>query len=244
MMNKVLLLLFLLTTLPALAKVTVNVGAYRIPPFYNNLNGISKGITVDLVEFLNANQSDFYFKLVETSPRRRYRDLKNGVYDIIFFENPVWGWDYRKIDYTVSRVFAIGYDLYIAKKGRDKNSIFENLKDKTILLKSGFHYGFLNQKSFDVKDKNLIYTTSQKGNIENVIRGKADLTIVNDTFLKLMIKERPALKNEIIVSDKKDQTHEFRVLSRKNSPITIKQVEELFPLIKANKKFQSILEFL
>lgn len=226
--------------------VEVKVGAYRIPPFFEHTANGQKGITVELIKYLNKNQSKYKFVIVETSPRRRYRDLENGYYDIIFFENSVWGWNSREVSFLESKTFATGMDLYVAKRNpalKNQQDIFKDMNNKTYFLKSGFHYGFLDLKSHDVKKDNLFYTNSSLGNIKNIIRGKADITVVNDSFLKLFLSQSPQYKNEIVISKKADQVHLFKVLMSKGSPISIKEIEGLFPLIKKSGFLKSFLNF-
>ncbi|AYF45315.1 ABC transporter, substrate-binding protein, family 3 [Halobacteriovorax sp. BALOs_7] len=226
------------------SKTEVKVGMYIIPPFYSRTDQVASGILVDLIKYLNENQNKFQFKIVETSPRRRYRDLENGIYDIIFFENSIWGWSNRNIKLNETKVFATGKDYYIAKKDprlKNQQVIFANLREKVILLKSGFHYGFLKFKSYDVKDKNLIYTNSLEGNIKNILRGKGDITVINDSFLKMYLKTHPKDKDKLVVSEKIDQVHNFKVLARPNSPISIDEIEKLFPLLKNSTYLREVL---
>ena len=102
------------------------------------------GLTADLVQAINAFQTDYRFRLVNTSANRRYRDMADDSFSVMFFENIKWGWDSKLVD--ASKVFLQGDgEVYVAqaKPGRGQE-YFDTLPDKHILAVVGYHYGFAN----------------------------------------------------------------------------------------------------
>ena len=76
----------------------VLVGGYDIAPFVEiGPDGRPHGLTLDVIDALNAGQSEHEFIFVYTSPTRRYQDYKNGHFDAMFFEDPAWGWKEREL---------------------------------------------------------------------------------------------------------------------------------------------------
>ncbi len=79
--------------MPASAAQLVRIGAAHFPPYtVRPEQGADTGLLPQLVEALNAAQSDYQFVLVPTSIPRRFRDFEQGRVDMAIFENPDWGW--------------------------------------------------------------------------------------------------------------------------------------------------------
>ena len=79
--------------MPASAAQLVRVGAAHFPPYtVRPEQGADTGLLPQLVEALNALQTDYQFVLVPTSIPRRFRDFQQGRVDMAIFENPKWGW--------------------------------------------------------------------------------------------------------------------------------------------------------
>ncbi len=240
-MMKYLYLLLLIFSVTVSAKTTIKVGAYNYPPFVEWRNGRPHGLINDFVRILNNNQSKYDFVIVETTSNRRYYDLENKFYDIIFFENILWSWDKSKVQ--VSKIFLQGGEVFIAKKvaGRDQ-SYFSDIKNKRIRAYHGYHYAFLDFSTDpkDLKKWNVELTQSHDGNIQAVIEDRADLAMITLDYLKVLFKKKPALKNEIIVSTKFDQTYKHSAMIRTNSNIKLEEVNNLLVKIQSDPEFKSL----
>src|SRR5476649_1606011 len=78
---------------PSQAAQLVRIGAAHFPPYtVRPEKGQDTGLLPQLVEALNAVQTDFQFQIVPTSIPRRFRDFQQGRIDMAIFENPDWGW--------------------------------------------------------------------------------------------------------------------------------------------------------
>lgn len=237
--------LILLCSLSIHAEVKVNVGAYNFPPFY--LHDSKDGLLNRLVKNLNKVQKKYRFEIKETSPERRYRDLENGEYDLIFFESAVWGWNERSILFQQTRPLFSGGEKYIAQKdsnkGKSKNEIFSDLETKNILLFNGFHYGFLGFTSGNPQKNNLIYTNSHRGNILNIIKGRGDIAVVTESYLIDFFKKNPELKEKVIISDKYDQKYNQSVIIRPYSPISKDELMGILEKVKRNPCCRDIFDW-
>src|SRR5471032_1051450 len=92
--------------MPASAAQLVRIGAAHFPPYtVRSEQGADTGLLPQLVEALNASQSDYQFVLVPTSIPRRFRDFEQGRVNMAIFENPTgagrtlptlpWTWDLK-----------------------------------------------------------------------------------------------------------------------------------------------------
>lgn len=240
-MMKYLLILLLFFSNQISAKTTIKVGAYNYPPYTEWKNGKPKGLINDFVRILNKSQDKYNFSIVETTTGRRYYDLENKYYDIIFFENILWSWDKNKVQ--VSKIFLEGGEVFITKKVPGRNqSYFSDIKNKRIRAFHGYHYAFLNYSTDpkDLKKWNVEATQSHDGNIQAIIENRADIAMITLDYLKVLFKKRPKLKDEIIVSTKFDQAYKHSAIIRADSNIPLEEVNSLLVKIKNNPEFKTI----
>lgn len=215
---------------------TIKVGAYDFPPFASWQTGVPNGMVVEQIEILNRSQKKFKFKLVETSANRRYEDLKNKIFDVIFYESIQWGWE--KSPVSASKVFLVSGDVFITKKMPKKNqTYFDDLRNKSIRGILGYHYAFANFSTDPqvLKSWNLEFTNSQDGNILAVMEGRSDMAIVSKEFLNLFFKDHPLAKKSLLVSQKMDQIYRFTVIIRNDAPITTQEMNALLDKLKNNQ---------
>ena len=195
---------------------TINVGGIPFPPFVEKKNGQYSGITIELIEAMNKFQDKHTFKLVGTSPQRRYESFNKGEIDLIMFEDKSWGW--QEIAVTPSIVYLSGGEVYITQSDGSKDqSYFDNLENRSIAIINGYHYGFADfnsdptylNENFDVQ-----LSSSFDGNVLKVHAGRADVAVVTLSYLKKMLVEKPELNQSLLVSDKFDQKYQHTMLLR------------------------------
>lgn len=240
-MKKSFLLLLLILSSHLYARTSINVGAYDYPPFVQWQNGKPVGLINDFVKILNTNQTKYTFKIVETTSNRRFYDLENKYFDIIFFENILWNWNKDKVQ--SSYVFLSGGEVFITKNkpGRDQ-TYFNDLQNKTIRGFLGYHYAFLNYSTdpqFTKKWK-LEFTNSHDGNIQAVVDERAELAIITKEYLNFFFKKMPHLEKEILISRKFDQVYNHSAIVRRNGRIQINEVNDLLNKIKNDPEFKNI----
>ncbi len=209
---------------------TVNVGGYHFPPFVEEKVGKQySGITIDLIKEMNIFQNKFKFQFIPTSPKRRYQCFDKGTFDLIMFEDKRWGWEDK--DIIASKVILKGGEVYITKADISKDqSYFNNLKNKSLAVILGFHYGFADFNS----DENFLnnnfkvqLSNTHSGNIEKILIGRADIAVVTLSYLKAFFKKNPAKESKLLVSKKFDQRYNHTILFRKNSKIDVEEMDVL-----------------
>lgn len=231
---KLLILLLCFTTSLAFSESKiVKVGAYEFPPFVSWQAGVPVGLVVELLKEFNHSQNKYHFQLIETSAKRRYEDLKNKIYDIIFFESIHWGW--ISFPVNASNVFLVGGEVFITRQtGKKTQSYFDDLFNKTIRGILGYHYGFAHFSTDPqvLKKWKLELTNSHEGNIMAVVEERADLAIVTKKYLDIFLKTNPLLKEKILISQKQDQIYRHSVIVRNNAVISVQEINMLLAKIK------------
>jgi len=208
--------LFLSALSPAAATQVVPVGVYPFLPFVDK----SGGLTADLVQAMNAFQKDYEFQLVKTSPNRRYRDMADGAFTVMFFENSQWGWDTAQVD--ASKVFLRGDgEVYVARAspGRDQ-TYFNTLQDKHMLGVLGYHYGFANFERDQAVLRqrfNITFGDDNSISLRNLLEGRGDVAVITKSYLKSYLLKNPNAEAQLIVSDRFDQTYSHMALIKKGS---------------------------
>jgi len=212
----------------------IYIGGYHFPPFIEvNKNNVT-GITKQLIHEMNKFQDKYTFEFFMTSPSRRYYDFDQGKFDLIMFEDIKWGW--KNKDIVASKVYLKGGEVYITKAEPTKDqSYFDNLKDKHIAIIKGYHYGFANFVSDEkyLRDHFKVqFSSHHEGNILKIIAGRADVSVVTLCFLKQFISKNPDKKKQILISEKYDQRYNHTILARKNSSITLTEINTLLTKMK------------
>ena len=204
-------------TLQADDRQIINVGGYHFPPFVDEKYENATGITIDLIQLLNIYQKKYEFKFILSSSTRRFNHFNEKKYDMIMFESIDWGW--KKMDVESSKVYFIGGSKYVTKAEPGKNqSYFDNLNGKSILIILGYHYGFCNYNTdadYLKTHYNATMTSAHEGNILSVIKGRSDMTVVIETYLKKFLHDNPSIKDKILISDKYDLKNYYTILIRK-----------------------------
>lgn len=218
----------------AQTQTIVRVLAYPFPPFLNE--DMKTGLTVDLTNLLNQKQSEFIFDLHVQSPKRRYMGISNGMYDIVLFEMPQWGWNKKNVTYSTTREIMKGGEVYItsAKFDRDQ-SYFNTLKNKKISAYFGYHYGFANfnaNRSWLQKHFKIGLHTSHKRIIDLVVKGKVDVGVVTYSYLQKYLLEYPDVSAQILISEKFDQHYSLSALLGSDSTIDSVELEKLLDGLK------------
>lgn len=216
----------------AFAAELVRVGGYDFPPFVEmEAGGAAKGLTVDMIDALNKAQSQYEFRFVPTSARRRYADVGAGLFDLIFFESPEWEWTAKGAAVDFSNVFLQGGEVYIApaKPGRGQEW-FSDLRGKRLVGILGYHYGFANYVADpDVlgKDWGMKLVNNHRSSIEMVLADRMDVGVVTDSYLWAYLARNPAAQERLLISDRFDQRYHHRVLVRRGGAIDVDSINRL-----------------
>lgn len=224
------LIVFIMCTgfVSAADKITIKVGGYNFPPFVEK-DGQS-GIVSNLIRNLNKNQDKYNFIFVSTSANRRYRDLKDQKMDLIFFEDESWSWDSSETSYLKTGVILNGGEMFVAlNKGSRDQKYFDSFVGKKIRGIFGYHYNFSNMKTDPelLRKKGISLGQSNEENLKDLLEERIDIIVMNSFVIEKKLKEDKSLKEKILISSKKDQTYQLRVILNKQSKITPEEIEKL-----------------
>lgn len=229
----------------AIATQEVRVGGYHFPPYVERPESSQpQGLVPDLLQALNATQQRYRFVLVPTSAPRRYRDLENGRFDLMFFESSTWGWQgrsYLALDLNVddAEVFVAA-----AQPGRGQE-YFQDLSDKRMALYHGYHYrfaGFNADPDHLVRNYNAMLTYSHDSNLLMLLAQRADVAVVTRSYLQMFLDRHPALVPELLVSAQADQLYHHQILLRRGGPLKPAQIGELLRQLKGSGEFSRLLD--
>ncbi|MHA6576738.1 substrate-binding periplasmic protein [Pseudomonas yamanorum] len=231
--------------MPASAAQLVRVGAAHFPPYtVRPEQGADTGLLPQLLEALNALQTDYQFVLVPTSIPRRFRDFQQGRVDMAIFENPAWGW--QDIPHTAVDMGLEDAEIFVAQRepGRDQ-SYFTDLTGKRLAVFSGYHYAFAN---FNPDPRNMAehfnatLTYSHDSNLLMVARGRADIALVTRSYLSDFLVRNTETAGQFLVSERIDQVYHHFALLRPKAPITGPVFAGLLKQLRDNGQLLKIFE--
>ncbi|KIL99953.1 Periplasmic binding protein [Paramagnetospirillum magnetotacticum MS-1] len=232
MLRAALIILSLMSALPAWAAQIVKVGGYEFAPFVEaGAQGKPEGLALGLIEAMNAHQDRYVFQFVPTSPNRRYKDFEAGQFDVILFESPDWGWTERKLPIQPSRVYLDGGELYIAQAKPERGQeYFADLTGKRMVGILGYHYGFAGFEADPAvlaSRFRMILVKDNAASIEMILKERGDVAVVTDAYLKRWQRTHPDAAPRLLVSERFDQRYAHRALVRTNGPISTDEIDRL-----------------
>jgi len=231
--------------MPASAAQLVRIGAAHFPPYtVRPEQGADTGLLPQLVEALNASQTDYQFVLVPTSIPRRFRDFEQGRIDMAIFENPDWGW--QKIPHTSVDMGLEDAEIFVAerKPGRGQD-YFADLTGKRLAVFSGYHYAFAHfnpDPKYMAEHFNATLTYSHDSNLLMVVRGRADIALVTRSYLSDFMVRNAYMAGEFLVSERIDQLYHHYALLRPKAPITREAFSALLTRLRDNGQMLKIFE--
>lgn len=212
----------------------VKVGGYNFPPFLDNDS--QSGIVHDLIQKMNQSQDKFKFVFTPTSPSRRYRDLKDAKIDVIFFEDEAWGWSTSKVSYQKTNILLNGGEHFVAltKPGRDQK-YFDSFKGKKIRAIFGYHYNFADMKTDpeELRKKGISLSRNNEESFIDLMSERVDMIVINSFVIENLLKKNSQMASKLLVSTKKDQNYQLRILLNDKSPISAIELEKMvIPYLK------------
>ncbi|WP_425562137.1 substrate-binding periplasmic protein [Litoribacillus peritrichatus] len=227
----------------ASASETVKVGGYIFPPFVEeDSEGNLSGMTFDMINAFNAIQDQYHFEFVLTASNRRYLSFQKKEYDLIFFENKVWGW--KGYPVKPSKVYLKGSEVYIAlKKPKRTQHYFNSLEGKKLVGIRGYHYGFANFNSNEQylnENFNILLTSDHQGSVNMISSGRGDIAVVTKSFLQKLFKAQPLLQETLLVSEILDQEYHHTILVRDNSVPTVQEINLFLDKLESLEHLKTI----
>ena len=242
------LLLAALTTLwalPCAATQLVRIGAAHFPPYtVRPESGADTGLLPQLVQALNALQSDYQFVLVPTSIPRRFGDFKQGRVDMAIFENPDWGW--KNIPHTAVDMGLEDAEIFVAQRQPERGqTYFSELAGKRLALFSGYHYEFANFNADPkvlAQNHNATLTYSHDSNLLMVLRGRADIALVTRSYLSDYLLRNDKVGEQLLVSERVDQIYHHYAILRPSAPISGAAFADLLQGLRDNGQLLRIFD--
>ncbi|MHA6140723.1 substrate-binding periplasmic protein [Pseudomonas mohnii] len=244
-----LMALVALWILPSQAAQLVRIGAAHFPPYtVRPESGADTGLLPQLVEALNALQSDYQFVLVPTSIPRRFGDFKQGRVDMAIFENPDWGW--KDIPHTSVDMGLEDAEIFVAQRQREgqparEQNYFADLTGKRLAMFSGYHYefaGFNADPKFLAQNYNATLTYSHDSNLLMVLRGRADIALVTRSYLSDYFLRNDKVADQFLVSERIDQVYHHYAILRPASPISSEAFGKLLQGLRDNGQMLRIFD--
>ncbi|SNC61005.1 ABC-type amino acid transport substrate-binding protein [Marinobacter sp. es.048] len=239
----------MLVAAPAYAEETeITVGVYHFPPIASvGNNGEPTGLLGDLLHELEQTHPTVSFRVFHTSPKRRYMDFEAGLYDVIFFESPDWGWTKRNVD--ISRPILADEELYVAlkKPGRD-TSFFEDLEQRSIVAISGYHYGFTGyetdnsvlEQKFDIE-----FSDNHTRNLKLIKADRpsvAEVAIISYSYLQRHLARHPEDWDKLMISREPDQRYQLSIIARKGGAASADEMLRLLTPLIDNGRYRQLVE--
>ena len=221
----------------------VLIAAAPFPPYVINSRDDSHGdLLTELVDALNREQSTYHFDLRATSLNRRFKDLREGRVDMVIFENPKWGW--QSIAGTRIDLGLDDAEIRVARAeaGRDER-YFDDFTSKRLALFSDYHYGFAGFNSDPVWLKQhfrVSFTYSYASNLEMLLRGRVDATLLTRSWLETRIREQPELRQQLLISAQEDQRYKHYAIIRPQAPIKAKDFRQIMQRLRDKGELQRI----
>lgn len=200
----------------AQSPVLVKVGVYPFLPFSDGRSGL----THELVQALNAFQSEYRFEAVPTSANRRYRDMADGAYTHILFENIRWGWQSAPVEATKVYLKGDG-EVFVARAQRGRGQeYFQTLAGKDILAVLGYHYAFADFEADPAllrKRFSITFSTDNAVILRNLLAGRGDVAVLTKSYLSRYLVEQPQDRALLLISQRMDQTYAHTALVAKGA---------------------------
>ncbi len=224
------------------------VGAYYFPPIADfGPDQEPVGLLADLVQELEADTPGVHFRIFHTSPKRRYMDFDAGLYDVIFFENPDWGWSGR--DISIGPPLLMDQDVYVAlrKPGRDL-SFFDDIEHRKIVALAGYHYGFIARitDSTTVSPNFAIELSDNNNRNLQLIKADrpsvAEIAVINRSFLQAHLARHPEDRELLLTSDQPDQNYLLRIIARKGGATSADELTHMLKPVIADGRYRQMVE--
>ncbi|TGN39570.1 substrate-binding periplasmic protein [Marinobacter confluentis] len=226
---------------------SVRVGVYNFPPVAMvDQHNRAMGLLGDLLDEFRTLKPELSFEILHTSPKRRHLDFRNGLFDVIFFEHPEWGWTSEPVD--IFGPILKDEEVYVTLNKPDRGqNFFDNVSERRIVAIAGYHYGFAGletdsetlQKHFNVE-----LSHSHQRNLDLILADRpsvAEVAVVSRSFLGAYFSRFPDQRDELLVSDTVDQSYELHVVTRKGGPIDAETIESLLQPLIASGRYQELV---
>ena len=219
----------------------VRIAAYEYPPYFTTEN--TQHLVGDIVDALNAIQSDYEFSVVHIAPNGRYDALREqGCCDVMLFEDRSWGWE--QVDYSIQLSTPIYEDKerFVARKRMNRGQSFFQVKGLHFGGIIGYHYPFVaNEKNNRIlEEKYGIYLGhSHQVNLRMLLNGRLDLIMLADAYIRSVLTEET--RSKLLLSEQHYGLYKLSAVSNSEKAISGDKLEALLGELRKTGKLQQIL---
>ncbi|MCE0558034.1 MULTISPECIES: transporter substrate-binding domain-containing protein [unclassified Motilimonas] len=219
------------------AKIVIKVGGYPFSPYVTKApDGTYSGLTLDVLKQLNKIQDKYDFTFVSTSSLYRYQAFSRNRFELILFENKMWGWQHVNF-YTIPLPLDDG-EVYITQNRPDRNQdFFEDLKSKKLVLVDGYHYNItrdITDKALLKKEFDVSFVNNNHASIEAVLRERGEVAPVTWSYLQFYLKQHPESKKLLLSSKRWDQRYQHQALLSHRALISQDELLGYFQLLESS----------
>ncbi|WDE06503.1 transporter substrate-binding domain-containing protein [Thalassomonas viridans] len=214
--------------------IEIKVGTIPRPPFL--AADEATGAAPEVLAAMNRVQNQFEFTLVSIPTKRRIRSLSAGLVDIMMWDNPAWGWQKDRLSLSVPLV--ANQDIFLALKQEQRTqSFFDDLTDKRLVAVHGYYYRFADfvtdeSRLSEMFDISLV--SNEELTIKMLLAKRADIAVVSTITLNWFLLRYPQYREELMISERVDTSHERFFLVPQSAPIRAKEINDI--LIAADRQ--------
>ncbi len=211
-----LLVVFYFFCLNLTASEIIRVGGYAFSPFVTKQQMSYQGLSIQLLDALNQLQDRYHFQFTPTTPGSRHLGFEHRRFDMIFFEDPAWGWQSQAIDFIPFNIEDGDVMVALARPGRG-NDFFNNLEEKSLIAVENYHYGFANMDSRadEIKKKfKVLLVKDNERSLQALLRQRGDIALVTHSYLLGQLQQHPELKNQLLISLQFDNYYRLGIILR------------------------------
>jgi len=217
------------------AKTVVRVAHSSFQPPFLTAYDPPKGLAVDFVAMLNAQQSTYHFELIVIPSRRLLARFQELEIDLVIFNALQWGWSSYGAEGSLA--LSEGKDVFF----RALDVTATQRAPKRIAAVRGFHYSFANFDSQALDHlPHVALSTTLEGVVEHVIHGRAKTGITSQAYLRWLELTNPDLYSQLIIMDKTDQRYIRRVIRLATAPITTHDLNMILHELVHTGKFAAL----
>ncbi|WP_439135886.1 hypothetical protein [Pseudomaricurvus sp.] len=211
---------------PLEVRQLVKVGTPERPPLF--INDANDDVTAGVLQAMNQVQDQYRFESFDIPVKRRSQAIKNGLADIMMWDNPAWQW---RIPLTTSWPLLHAKDIFIALRANAVDqSYFETFSDKTFALVGGYTYSFLMGNKNAQEQLEAVFVKSEEISIRMLLAERVDIAVTSDTTLKWFLKKNPQAAEQILVFNTPDLEYNRTFLVPEKSPISAKAINRILLL--------------
>ncbi|GAB3093426.1 amino acid ABC transporter substrate-binding protein [Aestuariicella hydrocarbonica] len=201
----------------------IRVGTSERSPLY--IHDSPDDVSAGILRAMNEVQQEYRFALYNIPVKRRGVSVREGLVDIVMWDNPAWDWP---MPMGVSLPLLRAKDIVIARRGEGvAEHYFDSLTNKSVAMVNGYTYSFPGALNARQQDLNFVMVNTEESTIKMLMAGRVDIALTSDTALNWFIKQNPAVEEQIVISTDKVLDFERLFLIPPASPISVDEINNI-----------------